>query len=97
MNICDKHYISKMYEKINFKDRNKDNDVANMYYMTCILQKLIDCSDEERAWFDRHYTIDADFNLHSYAGNTRIRFCSKGIFIYDSNKINPKAESTIRW
>lgn len=62
-------------------------DKANLYYMTCILQTVIDLSEEDMRYFDETYAFTVDFNMHSYGSTSvKLSFSSKGIRIYNNDE-----------
>lgn len=80
MNNKDKKYIESMLNKIDWSDDY--NDKSNLYYMTCILQRIIDWSEEDRRYFDEHYSFTQKFNMHGYSNDTTyISLTSNGILI----------------
>lgn len=80
MNDKDKKYIESMISKMNWSDES--NDKANLYYMTCILQRVIDWSEADRQYFDEHYAFTQKFNMHGYVDDTTyISLTSNGIRI----------------
>lgn len=89
MNEKTKNYIEHMLKKIDFSDES--NDKANLYYMTCILQTVIDMNEKDRKYFDEHYSFTVDFNMHGYGSTSvKLSFSSSGIKIWNSDELKVK-------
>ena len=86
MNEMTKNYIEHMLKKIDFSDET--NDKANLYYMTCILQTVIDMNEKDRKFFDEHYAFTVDFNMHGYGSTSvKLSFSSSGIKIWNADEM----------
>lgn len=86
MNEKTKSYIEHMLKKLDFSDAS--NDKANLYYMTCILQAVIDMNEIDRKYFDEHYAFTTNFNNHGYGSTSvKITFSSSGIKIWNADEL----------
>lgn len=89
MNEKTKNYIECMLKKIDWTDES--NDKSNLYYLTCILQTVIDMNEKDRKYFDEHYSFTVDFNMHGYGSiSNKLSFSSKGINIWNSDELKVK-------
>lgn len=70
---------------------DEDDDKAKLYYLTCILQKVIDMDEDDIKYFDEHYAFTTNFNHHGYGVyDNKISFSSKGIIIWNTEEIKIK-------
>lgn len=89
MNEKTKNYIECMLKKIDWSDEN--NDKSNLYYLTCILQTVIDMNENDKKYFDEHYAFTTNFNMHGYGSTSnKLSFSSKGINIWNSDELKVK-------
>lgn len=86
MNKNIKNYIERMLKKVDWSDES--NDKPNLYYLTCILQTVIDMNEQDREYFDEHYAFTANFNMHGYGCyNNKLSFSSNGIKIWNTDEL----------